>query len=179
MKKYVAFLRGINVGGKTIKMDKLKGLFESLGFKNVKTILNSGNVIFEAPAKDTETLTRRIEDALSKAFSFEIDVVLRTYEQIIPLIESMPFKSVKVTSDTRLYVTFISDADKHELKMPYTPKEMSFKVIALKDGSIFSVLTLSPNTGTVDLMDFLSKEFGKKITTRNWNTIEKVRKALE
>lgn len=115
MKKYVAFLRGINVGGKSVKMGRLKEVLESIGFKNVKTLLNSGNVLFEASVNDTEALARMINDALSNAFGFVINIVLRTDEQIRSLIDSMPFKSVKATPDTRLYVTFISEEYKHSV----------------------------------------------------------------
>lgn len=61
MTKYIAFLRAINVGGHNVKMDELKKYFESLGFSNVETFIASGNVIFEASAKDAAKLEKKIE----------------------------------------------------------------------------------------------------------------------
>ncbi len=179
MNRYVAFLRGINVGGRTVKMGELKRIMELLGFKNVKTILSSGNVLFDARVMDAEALAKTIENALSKAFGFKVSVIVRTDRQIISLIESMPFMNVKTTLHTKLYVTFIPEWYKPNIRIPYISKEMDFKILYIKDGAVFSVLALSPNTGTVDLMDFLSKEFGREITTRNWNTIERIGKSFD
>src|SRR5882762_609417 len=75
---YVAFLRGINVGGhKLVSMTKLREVFASLGFERVETLLVSGNVVFEAPAKSTEVHAARIEKKLKSAFGHEIGVVVR------------------------------------------------------------------------------------------------------
>lgn len=172
---YIAFLRGINVGGnKLIKMDALRKAFESLGFQNVKTLLASGNVLFEAPATGSSTLLNTIESGLEKIFKHQIDVILRTSDDIQKMIALNPFKSIKVTPDTRLYVSLLGEKPTSKLKIPYESADKKFRILYVTNDAVFSVLTLSPTNKTTDAMNILGKEFGKKITTRNWNTINKL-----
>ena len=80
MARYVALLRGINVGGKNaVPMPALKASFEDAGFREVRTYIQSGNVVFDAPSASQADLTRRIEGILRKAFAhYEASVVLRS-----------------------------------------------------------------------------------------------------
>jgi uncharacterized protein (DUF1697 family) len=179
MIQYVAFLRGINVGGVTVKMDKLKKVFEAIGFSNVKTLLASGNVLFSAPSASQSALVKKIEAKLDTAFGRAIGVLVRKIEELRRLAEANPFAGIKVTPQTRLYVTFLSEKTTSSLKIPYISSDKNFKIIRATENEVYSVATLSPNSRTVDLMSILEKEFGRKVTTRNWNTIEKVLKASE
>jgi uncharacterized protein (DUF1697 family) len=175
MPKYVAFLRGINVGGhKPIKMDALARAFGSLGFENVKTILASGNVFFDAPETSPGVLTQKIEAKLEKVFAHPAGVTLRTVPEIQKLVKSDPFKNINVTPQTRLYVTFRRDKARGALKVPYQSPEKDFQILRVTSGEVCSVLTLSPDRQTTQLMNILEKEFGKTVTTRNWNTIVRV-----
>jgi uncharacterized protein (DUF1697 family) len=172
---YAAFLRGINnLGQKPVKMDELKKAFESLGFKNVKTFLASGNVVFDSPNSNPSVLSKTIEEKLNKKFGHEIPVLIRTIREMQGLDEANPFKEIKVTPQTRLYVTSLSEKPKGALKIPYEPPDKKFKILRATESEVYSVVTLSQNSGTPDLMGFLEKQFGRKITTRNWNTIGKV-----
>jgi uncharacterized protein (DUF1697 family) len=172
---YVALLRGINLGGhKQIKMQELKKLFESMGFDGVKTILNSGNVLFQAGGAAKSALVKRIEDELEKTFGYQVAVILRTIRNIQEMADSNPFKKVKVTQDIRLYVTFLSEDPGSSLKLPYESPEKGFKILGIQDGAVFSVVTLTAKQGTTEAMASLGKEFGKRITTRNWNTIARI-----
>jgi len=174
---YAAFLRGINLGGhKQIKMEELKKLFESMGFQGVRTILNSGNVLFQAGGALAKSPGDRIEKEIEKAFGHKVAVILRTIREIQRMADSNPFKKIKVTPETRLYVTFLSEKPSSSLKLPYESPEKDFKILSIQDGAVFSVVTLTPKRGTTDAMAGLEKEFGKKITTRNWNTITKMLK---
>ena len=176
--KYVAFLRGINVGGhKIIKMDELKGAFDSIGFKNVKTFLASGNVLFDAPKAGGTTLAKKISKMLNTTFGKEINVIIRSTDELQKLVEQKPFDGIKVTPQTRLYVAFLTEKPDNSLKIPYESPDGNFKIIANSKNEVFSVLTLSPNSKTVDLMSVLEKEFEKKITTRNWNSIMRILEA--
>ncbi len=179
MSKYAALLRGVNVGGVTVKMDKLKKTFEVIGFTNVKTLLASGNVLFTAPSTSESALVKKIETKLETAFGRAIGVLVRKIEELQRLAEADPFAGIKVTPQTRLYVTFLSEKNKSNLKIPYTSPDKHFKIIRATDNEVYSVATLSPNSRTVDLMSILEKEFGRKVTTRNWNTIEKILKASQ
>lgn len=157
--RYVAFLRGINVGGnKIIKMEALKAAFEKLGLKKVKTVLASGNVLFEAADPDADAVTRKIESGLEKSFGHPVGVVLRTLEQIEKLEKSAPFQGVTVMPTTRLYVTFLKTRSKGKTELA-------------------NVIDTSEDRGTIDMMADLDKQYGKGITTRNWNTIGRILKA--
>ena len=175
--RYVALLRGINVGGnKTVKMEELKKALELLGYKNVTTILNSGNVLFETVKTPDKTLVASIEKQLKTIFGFEIGVMVRSEGEIKDLAKKNPFKGVQVTSDTRLYVTFLSQKPTSTLRVPYESPEKDFKILSTSSGDVCSVLTISARRNSTDAMKILEKEFGKKITTRNWNTVERILK---
>jgi uncharacterized protein (DUF1697 family) len=174
MTKYVAFLRGINVGGnKKVPMAKLKIAFGELGFKNIRTVLASGNVVFEGKKGNLVALAEKIALALEKRFGFTIPVIIREVDEIEKTVESDPFKGVAVTKETRLYLTFLSEKPNSTMKIPYTTSDKSFSIISLEDKTIFSALDLS-KAGTTDAMAIIEREFGKNITTRNWNTIVKI-----
>jgi uncharacterized protein (DUF1697 family) len=173
--KYAAFLRGINVGGhKTVPMEELKRAFESIGYQNVKTLLASGNVLFDAPRESPVELTRKIGGRLEKTFGFEIGVWVREIEEIQKLVDSAPFKNIRVTPQTRLYVTLISGKPKGALQIPYESPGKEIQILHASVDTVLSVVNLSLGVGTIDLMVILEKEFGKNSTTRNWNTIVKM-----
>jgi uncharacterized protein (DUF1697 family) len=172
---YAAFLRGINVGGhKPIKMEDLKRAFEALGFGNVRTILASGNVVFEPSQAGSEALVETIEGKLKDVFGYDIGVLVRPMKDLQQLEATNPFKGIKVTPQTRLYVTFLSEKPRSSLKIPYQSPDRNFKIIRVTENAVLSVLTVSPESRTTDLMTVLEKEFGRKVTTRNWNTITKL-----
>jgi uncharacterized protein (DUF1697 family) len=175
---YVAFLRGINVGGHhLVRMAELKRAFEDSKFRDVKTVLASGNVIFVSPKTAVPQLTKAIGSKLKLVTGHEVGVIVRSIEQIRSLAESEPFKKIDVTKDTRLYVTFRAGKTKSSLMIPWENKEKDFRILRVTDSEICSVVTLSPNRQSTDAMLILEKEFGRKITTRNWNTIQKILKA--
>ena len=171
--RYVALLRGINVGGKTIKMDDLKKLFVSLGFTHVTTVLASGNVLFEAG----NVSSQKIEAKLREAFSSKTSVILRTYAAVEELLASRPFDGIPMAPQTRLYITFLQNKSGYSLKIPYESPEGDFRILKVTDCEVFSVLDLSKGKGTTQAMEILEKEFGKEITTRNWNTVVKIARA--
>lgn len=173
--RYAAFLRGINVGGNTmIKMSELKKTFESLGAADVKTLLNSGNVIFSYEQIENSMLEQKIEEALSKTFGFSISVMVRTSAEITSLIRANPFKHVTVTPQIRLLVTFAGELPKSTIKLPYKSPEKDFCILCIIGHDICSVIDSSSTKGTPDAMKLLEREFGKKITTRTWNTVQKI-----
>ena len=177
--KYVAFLRGINVGGHhKVPMVQLREEMEKLNFENVVTLLNSGNIIFDAIADESERLEKIISEHLEKAFGFPIPTILRRSEMIYKLMSNNPFKDIILTKDIRLYVSFLRKDTESVLQLPWTNDDNSFKIIDKIDGTIVSVLDLSVSK-TIKGMEVLERNFGKDITTRNWNTINRVAKKLE
>jgi len=179
MNRYIAFLRGINVGGHhKVSMIELRKEMEKLNFEKVVTLLNSGNVIFDSIADDLESLEKRISGHLEKTFGFPIPTILRKSDMIYRLLDSNPFKDIVVTKDIRLYVSFLWKDVETDLQFPWTSDDNSYKIMDIKDKTILSVLDLSV-TKTPKGMEVIERVFGKNITTRNWNTIKRIEKKLE
>jgi uncharacterized protein (DUF1697 family) len=177
VERYVALLRGINVGGhKKIKMADLRQAFADWGFTNVKTLLASGNVLFEADANDPTSLQQTIETGLADTFGFEVPTIIRPFAEIEALVEADPFKDIEVTADTRLYVTFLGQKPTSQLPIPYLSPDKSYRILSVSDREICSVLTLTDNMRTIDAMNIVENEFGKNITSRHWNTVLKLLK---
>lgn len=171
---YVAFLRGINVGGHhKVPMAELRKVLEGLQFRNVVTLLNSGNIIFGSLSEDPECLEERISEHLEKTFGFPIPTVVKRSETIKELTGNNPFKDIVLTKDIRLYVTFLRNDVEIEIKFPWACDDNSFKILDKTGKIILSVLDLSIS-GTPKAMEVLEKYFGNDITTRNWNTVERI-----
>lgn len=170
--KYIALLRGINVGGKAkVSMEELRHVFERIGFTNVKTYLNSGNVTFEVKNNNEDILRTEIALAVERQFGFPIHILIRSRYELERLVKADPFKDIRVRSDTRLYVTFFSDQHTYSQKDVQKIAGKDAAIVSLTDREICSVITVAPEKNTTDLMKFLERTFGKKVTTRNWNTI--------
>jgi uncharacterized protein (DUF1697 family) len=167
--RYAAFIRGINVGGKVlIKMTDLKALCEKEGLANVKTILASGNVVFDS-AKSAAAVEKRLEAMLQKRYQRPIGVFVRSIDELHEIDKLRPFKKIAVTKDTRLYVTFCRAVP----KTVRACKHPGFEVLGTRDREVFSVLELSDKVKTPDVMKLLDKDIGET-TMRNWNTVQKV-----
>lgn len=176
--KYVAFLRGINVGGHhKVPMAELRKALEKLGFMNVVTLLNSGNIIFDADADNPENFEKLIAGYLEKTFGFPVPTIIRRSEAISQLVFEAPFEGVMVDKDIRLYVSFLNKDSESDLELPWTSPDNSYKIIRKIDKSILSILDLSVSN-TPKAMEAFEKFYGKDVTTRNWNTIERIGKKL-
>lgn len=177
--KYVALLRGINVGKHKVPMADLRNEMEGMGFDAVKTLLNSGNVVFETKKVPESELEEKISMQLEAFFGFPIPVMVRTRQAIRQIISDNPFEGIEVDKNTRLYVSFLKTAIKQApFDIPKASSDSSFRIIACKPAEVVSVLDLSISN-TPNAMDMLEKSFGKDITTRNWNTVLKIGRLME
>jgi uncharacterized protein (DUF1697 family) len=107
MARYIAFLRGINVGGHQVRMDDLRRWFEALELDNVATFIASGNVIFEAGRAKPATLTARIERQLRDSLGYEVPTFLRTDAELARIAEHEPFADLQVSDGESSYVAFL------------------------------------------------------------------------
>lgn len=174
MMTLIGFLRGINVGGRhKAPMEELRNKLKDVGCNNVKTLLNTGNFVFETKQASIQDLENKIEDYISESFGFSIPVIIRTREEILNLVDSNPFENIHLHKDIRCYVSFLKDPLKVKLDIPYFSIDKTVKIISIKDTLVLSVLDLW-TTNSSKGMNNLEKLFGKNMTTRNWNTIKKV-----
>jgi uncharacterized protein (DUF1697 family) len=111
MPTYISMLRGINVGGhKLVKMERLRKSFEALGFEQVKTYIQSGNVVFSAGKLSTAALSSKIEAKILRDFGFSVSVISRTQDEMEKTIRDNPFLKERGVDLTKLHVTFLSKA---------------------------------------------------------------------
>ncbi|MFH2056929.1 MAG: DUF1697 domain-containing protein, partial [bacterium] len=167
----------INIGKrKRVPMDALKKMCEGMGFQNVRTLLASGNVVFNASKKKVNALASELETQLENTFGFEVGVIVRTLTEVRSIVDSDPFGKIEVTKSTRLYVTFLAEKPAERISTPLRVADKggaSFRILTVADNAVCSVVELG-ESGTTDAMSVLVRMFGKKITTRNWNTIVKL-----
>lgn len=153
---YVAMLRGFGPTKPNMRNEKLRMVFRGLSYTNVKTVIASGNVIFDCPNTRPDTLEREIEKAIARKLGFTSTVIIRRKSDIEKLIASDPFAHLKKPADPYLLVTFMRQ-----------PPYEAFTVLDRSDPS------------TPDEMRKLEKAYGKDITSRTWQTISRILKATE
>ena len=174
MIRYIAFLRGINVSGqKIIKMERLNEIFESMKVKNVRTFIQSGNVLFDSPEVDSDSLTKKIESHLKKSLGYQVAVMIRTVDEIEKIIRQNPFRKVKLDKDVHLYVTFLSEEPATDLKksLQLLSDEIATYKIAKRD--VYTLYKRS-NAKHPFSNNFVEKKLKIKATTRNWNVVNKI-----
>ena len=175
---YVAFLRGINVGGHhRVPMVDLREELGKVGCENPVTILNSGNIIFDTKEDDLKAMERSIEGHIQKCFGFPIPTIVRRSSTLIDLYRSEPFRDIQLTNDTRLYISFLKNEMDHDLPLPWTSDDNSYTILQKSNGNILSILDMGI-TKTPKAMEALEGFFGKEITTRNWKTIARIEKKI-
>jgi uncharacterized protein (DUF1697 family) len=177
MTKYVALRRGITPLNPNMRNDKLRDLFEELGFTNVKTVISSGNVIFETPRKDLKKLEEMIESAILAQLGYTSTTIIRSGEQLQILMEAKPFDEREHTKQTNLTVTFLKNKPPTELNALRDTKHEGYEILGMHDKAVYSVLDLT-SAKTPQLMSWLERQLGKEITTRTWNTVQKILKSL-
>jgi uncharacterized protein (DUF1697 family) len=179
MTGFVSLLRGINVGGnRKIRMDDLKELYESLGFKDVIPYIQSGNVVFHSDEADVTRLRRHIEDGIEKQFSFQVEVIVRTSAEISEIIETNPFRDQESKESKWVVVLFLAalpeDSAQEDLLKSYVGPEELF--ITGKELYIYYTNGIGRSKLSLSLIEKKLKTVG---TARNWNTILQLQKLLQ
>jgi uncharacterized protein (DUF1697 family) len=178
MTRYVALLRGIAPSNPNMRNDRLRGVFEKLGFGNVKTVISSGNVVFESPSRNVKKLEETIEKALPEQLGFTSTTIIRSKAQLQQLVDKNPFEGMDHSQKSGLNVTFLKKRTRPDIKFPYRVENRDYQLLGMYGGAICSVIDLT-SSKTPDLMLWLEKKFGKEITTRTWKTVERILKAMK
>lgn len=178
MNKYAALIRGIGPGDPRKTNDKLRGVLEGLGLSNVRSVISSGNVIFESSEKDTQKLEAMIEAAWPKSLGFQATTIVRSYEQL-QHIATVPFFGNRTHSGSSyLLLTFLKYPTSLGFKVPYQPPGKPYTVVGYLDNVLFTV-TDTTAMKTTDLMAWLEKQLGKTITSRTPLTVQRIIKKME
>ena len=180
MQTYVALLRGINVSGqKSILMADLKGLFESLKFKDVRTYIQSGNVVYRerdgkagraGEAGRAGGSARKIEKAILKRFGFEVTVLVRTAEELAGILGNNPFGKSGLGEGDKVYISFLSAIPENALVKAQAPVSKDGDRWIFK-GSEAYILCKHGFGKTVFSNGYLEKKLGVRATTRNLQTV--------
>ncbi len=168
MSTYISILRGINVSGKNkIKMQDLKGLYGSLGFSNVLTYIQSGNVIFTSSKKDTAKLASTIKLAIKKQFGYEVPTQVRTTAEFLKIFKNNPFKDKDLS---KVHVTFFASAPSKDFLQDLGNAKAANEEFLLQKDVIY--LYCPNGYGKTKLSNtFIEKKAKVLATTRNWKTI--------
>jgi uncharacterized protein (DUF1697 family) len=179
MTVFIALFRGINVGGhKKVKMDVLKKLHESLGFRDVRTYVQSGNVVFKSESADPAGIARRIESEFERAHGFPAKVILRTSGELREVVRKNPLQSQEGKEAKFLHVVFLAGrpenaATKEFLNNYHGPEELNAVgkelYIYYTNGAGRSKLTNA----------LIEKKLKVPGTARNWNTVTKLLELAE
>ncbi|MGH7671685.1 MAG: DUF1697 domain-containing protein [Gemmatimonadales bacterium] len=176
---HVAFLRAINVGGHAIvKMTALRDAFAAAGCKNVRTLIQSGNVVFDAPAETTAALVQRIRAKLRDLLGDEPGVFFRTIRDIARLVKLAPFKRFATRRGIKLYVAFLSQKPRRRPRFPLRSASEALDVIGMKRLEVFVVSGRKKNGFYGFPNALVEKELGVPATSRNWSTIMKIVEAV-
>src|SRR6185295_18091261 len=175
MNTYVAFMRAINVAGHSIvKMEALREAFASAGCKNVRTYIQSGNVIFECSEGKSTAVFKKTRAKLRDLLGIEPGIMFRTVGDVEGIVRAAPFKNVEAESDVKLYVVFLSEEPRAKPKLPLVSSKEALEAIAISNLEVFIVSRAKPNGFFGFPNNFIEKELGVSATSRNWSTVTKI-----
>ena len=170
MPRYVALLRGINVGGKNlIKMPALKACFEAKGFGNVATYIQSGNVLFVSPETGVAGLTQRVEAMLADAFGYEATVVVRNRTQMRAVVQRAPKGFGAEPGKYRYDVIFLKEPLTAKVAMTSVPTAPGVDEAHAGTGVLYFSRLIEKATQS-RLNRIISSPIYPSVTIRNWNT---------
>lgn len=167
MPRYVAFLRGVSP--MNAKMPELKRAFESAGFSNVKTVLSSGNVVFDSRAKSDSTLARQAEKAMQTHLDRTFLTIVRSTEALRELIDADPYDAFRLPAKSKHVVTFLRNVPTAKLSLPI--KFSDARILAIRGQEVLT--SYVPHPGSPEFMRLIEKTFGTEITTRTLETVKK------
>ena len=174
---YLALLRGINVSGKKIiKMEDLRKLIEGLGYTNVKTYIQSGNVIFSADEKAKDKLGKAIEAAIEKQYGFDVSVFITDKKAVENAVDNNPFaegREEEPAGFKKLYVTFMSNIPSQENKEKLLSAPIGEDLIAFADDVLYFKLESKASDSKLS-NNLIESKLKVRATTRNWNTTLKL-----
>lgn len=173
MPRYVAFLRAINVGGRTVKMDLMRRLFEALGFANVETFIASGNVVFESGSKNAQVLEQRIENKLREVLGYEVATFIRTGAELASIASYRPFSQAALDAAAALNIAFLADGldDKSEQKLLALRTDIDD--FHAHGREIYWLCRRKQSESKINNA-VLEKTLGQKLTLRGVKTLEKM-----
>jgi len=172
MQTYVSFLRGINVGGRSIKMVDLKECFEKAGYFDVITLLQSGNVVFRSETPGADEVRSTLEIAVAKRFDYPAKLLVLKREQLSPIVRGYPFD--RLNDDYQHYILFLLPGVLDGLMRFHTELDKSIEEIARGDGVLYWKVRKGMTLDSAFAKVLTKAEFKEFHTSRNIKTVQKL-----
>jgi uncharacterized protein (DUF1697 family) len=169
--RFVAFLRAINVGGRNVKMEQLRRIFESIGLTNVETVIASGNVVFDAKAKTAGAIEKKLQAHLEKSLGYAVATYVRSMVELLEIANHKPFK--KIPENGTLFIAFASDAPSKAAQEKLFSLQTGTDKFSFGDREIYW-LCLTRFSDSKFSGASLEKTLGVPVTVRNFGTIARI-----
>lgn len=173
MPRLFAFLRAINVGGHTVKMDRLRGLFERMGLTGVETFIASGNVAFEAPEADAAALATQIETALAAELGYAVATFVRTEAELLAVAQYAPFAAADLAAAPSLNVGFMAASLSAAAEAKLLALRTSVDEFHAHGAEIYWLCRVRQNESKITLAG-LERAIGQRATFRGVNTVRRM-----
>jgi uncharacterized protein (DUF1697 family) len=175
----ISLLRGINVGGKhLIRMEALRSIYESAGGEGVRTLLQSGNVVYRTSARDVSGIARKVEAAIEAQLGFRPTVVQRTVEQMRGVVAANPFGELARSEPSKLVVMFLAGSPAEGAEEAARSRHPGPEEFRLAGGELFISYPMGQGQSKMPAT-LLDRAFGVQMTGRNWNTVVKLLEMAE
>jgi uncharacterized protein (DUF1697 family) len=178
MPSFAALLRGIGPVNPNMRNEKLREVFVGLGFENVRTVITTGNVLFESPSSSIRKFENQLEAAWPRELGFTSTTIIRSKKQLQDLLRRRALRSLARSHPDDVDVTFLKRKPRTIPRLPYQPHDQSFRVVALDEVTLGSVVD-PKSARPSDHYRWIEKQFGKEVTTRTIKTVERVLQRLE
>lgn len=173
--RYIAFLRGINVGGHVVKMGRIREVFMEIGLTNVSSYIASGNLFFDTDREDRDVLAKTIEERLLMVLGYEVPVFLRTINELDAILVQNPFKEISLTEDLRFSVVFTDIPLNENQDLPMRSSKEDMELITVNPFEAFviwHIINGRPPSGL-----FPKDILPARNTSRFFHTLVKIRNA--
>lgn len=178
MAGHVAFLRGIGPHNPAMRNENLRRVFGELGFGNAQSVISSGNIIFDSDSDDIPAMQSQLEEAWPERLGFSSTTIIWSVDQLRRLVRAEPFDGLAHGPQTYLLVTFCQDPPTDQAPLPESPDADVYRLLGLVEGTLCTV-TDTTATRSPDVMTWLEKHYGRRISSRTWKTVQRILVRME
>ena len=169
--RYVAFLRAINVGGRNVKMEQLRRIFESIGLTNVETVIASGNVVFDSTSGSGRAIEKKLQAKLEAALGYTVTTYVRSMEELSAIAGHKPFR--KAPNTATLFIAFAAEEPSSERQEKLLSQQGKTDKLSFRSREIYW-LCLTRYSDSKFSGPVLEKILGMPVTVRNVRTVERI-----
>ncbi|MFP3715147.1 DUF1697 domain-containing protein [Puerhibacterium sp. TATVAM-FAB25] len=175
MTRYVGLLRGIAPSNPAMRNANLRRVAEGVGLRDVRTVISSGNLVFDSDAA-AEEVEARLEAAWPEQLGFASTSIVRSRAEVDRLVAADPFAGLEHGPTSYLLVTFVQDRARWAAPPVPAPDGVAYRVVGAAHGAVFSVTDTTVRSA--DVMTWLEKAYGTGVSSRTWRTVLRLRDAL-